>query len=507
MATQYFIGVDVGTASVRAALVDITGKVLTTATKEIKIWNPQPNFYQQSSTNIWEAVVYTVKMVCGTQKVDAGSVKGIGFDATCSLVVADQDGRPLSVCPKGEQECDIIMWMDHRAGEEADFINATKHDILKYYGGGISLEMEPPKLLWLKKHLRSQCWEKLGHAFDLCDFVTWRATGSLTRSVCSTVAKWTYTKDTGFDTDFFKMIGLGELSENKFCKIGENVKPQGRPCLDGLCGQAARELGLKPGTVVSVGILDAHSATIGCLGCKPKGKDVPQLTHRLAMISGTSTCHMLLSEEAIFVPGVWGPNWSTIIPGMWSAEGGQSAAGKLIDYVIETHAAYQEALAEAEKKNMHISDYLYEVLKAEAGRLSQSKVSTLTEHLHVWPDFHGNRSPLADHTLTVVWANPAVRCGQSGPTVPSHSPVTGWLPVVVPDEKESVLLGSAILAASAAGLHSSIQECMEHMSGPAEITQPDLTVKEFYDRKFTVFLQMYQDQRKYKSIMAGGKVQ
>ncbi|XP_052777392.1 FGGY carbohydrate kinase domain-containing protein-like isoform X3 [Mya arenaria] len=490
-----------------------------------------------------------MQMVCGTQKVDAGSVKGIGFDATCSLVVADQDGRPLSVCPKGEQECDIIMWMDHRAGEEADFINATKHDILKYYGGGISLEMEPPKLLWLKKHLRSQCWEKLGHAFDLCDFVTWRATGSLTRSVCSTVAKWTYTKDTGFDTDFFKMIGLGELSENKFCKIGENVKPQGRPCLDGLCGQAARELGLKPGTVVSVGILDAHSATIGCLGCKPKGKDVPQLTHRLAMISGTSTCHMLLSEEAIFVPGVWGPNWSTIIPGMWSAEGGQSAAGKLIDYVIETHAAYQEALAEAEKKNMHISDYLYEVLKAEAGRLSQSKVSTLTEHLHVWPDFHGNRSPLADHTLTGMLCGltlqsdvvslallylatvQSLACGTrhilsemqaSGHTpdiiyvcgglrknmlyIQTHADVTG-LPVVVPDEKESVLLGSAILAASAAGLHSSIQECMEHMSGPAEITQPDLTVKEFYDRKFTVFLQMYQDQRKYKSIMAGGKVQ
>ncbi|WAR24251.1 FGGY-like protein [Mya arenaria] len=450
MATQYFIGVDVGTASVRAALVDITGKVLTTATKEIKIWNPQPNFYQQSSTNIWEAVVYTVKMVCGTQKVDAGSVKGIGFDATCSLVVADQDGRPLSVCPK----------------EEADFINATKHDILKYYGGGISLEMEPPKLLWLKKVL----------------------------SVCSTVAKWTYTKDTGFDTDFFKMIGLGELSENKFCKIGENVKPQGRPCLDGLCGQAARELGLKPGTVVSVGILDAHSATIGCLGCKPKGKDVPQLTHRLAMISGTSTCHMLLSEEAIFVPGVWGPNWSTIIPGMWSAEGGQSAAGKLvashIDYVIETHAAYQEALAEAEKKNMHISDYLYEVLKAEAGRLSQSKVSTLTEHLHVWPDFHGNRSPLADHTLTGM-------CGTRH--ILSEMQASGHTPDII------YVCGG--LRKNMLYIQTHADECMEHMSGPAEITQPDLTVKEFYDRKFTVFLQMYQDQRKYKSIMAGGKVQ
>ncbi|XP_060567996.1 FGGY carbohydrate kinase domain-containing protein-like [Ruditapes philippinarum] len=542
---RYFIGVDVGTGSVRAALFNQDGKLVATASKEIRIWNPKPDYYQQSSEEIWLAVIYTIKTVCDTGGVGKEDVGGIGFDATCSLVIRDKEGKPLSVCPEGTAECDIIMWMDHRASEETNIINATKHDVLKYTGGGISVEMEPPKLLWLKRNLREKCWDKAGHMFDLCDFLTWRATGSLIRSVCSVSAKWTYTKDKQFDPKFYKLIGLEDLCENNFEKIGNDIQPQGKPCGSGLTQHAADELGLKLGTAVSVGMIDAHCATIGCLGCIPKDSSItlPPLTSRVAMISGTSTCHMQLSKEAIFVPGVWGPNWSAIVPGFWSAEGGQSAAGKLMDFVIETHSSYQDALKQATDRNQHITDYLYELLEKEARNQGLTSMAELTKEFHMWPDFHGNRSPLADHTLKGMISGLTLRSDDVGLAIlylatvqalaystnhiltemrksghspdilyvcgglrknklyiQTHADATG-LPVVVPDEKESVLLGAAILGATAAGLHPTIQSCMDNMCGSGEITLPTKQDIQYHKKKYQVFLEMYADQRKYRDLM------
>lgn len=78
-------------------------------------------------------------------------------------------------------EQNIILWMDHRASQEAQKINQLGHSVLKYVGGKISLEMETPKLLWLKNHLREACWNKAGYFFDLPDFLTWKATGAESR--------------------------------------------------------------------------------------------------------------------------------------------------------------------------------------------------------------------------------------------------------------------------------------------------------------------------------------
>ena len=83
--------------------------------------------------------------------IAADSVKGVGFDATCSMVVLDAEGKPLTVSPSGNHAQNIIMWMDHRAAVQADRINAMGHEVLEYTGGKISLEMEVPKLLWLKE--------------------------------------------------------------------------------------------------------------------------------------------------------------------------------------------------------------------------------------------------------------------------------------------------------------------------------------------------------------------
>lgn len=142
-----FVAVDVGTQSVRAALVTEKGKIVKTATCPLDTWNPQPDFYQQSSEQVWRSCCTAVKEATK----DAKDVKGIGFDATCSLVVLDAEGQPLTISPKGEPEQNIILWMDHRAVEQAEFINQTDSEVLRFVGGRMSPEMEPPKLLWLKQ--------------------------------------------------------------------------------------------------------------------------------------------------------------------------------------------------------------------------------------------------------------------------------------------------------------------------------------------------------------------
>ena len=113
--------------------------------------------------------------------VDPVLVRGIGFDATCSLVVVSPFGGPVTVSVSSDPQRNVVLWQDHRALDETEEINATQHPVLKFVGGKISPEMQPPKLLWLKRHLSEECWSKAGHFFDLADYLTYRATGELSR--------------------------------------------------------------------------------------------------------------------------------------------------------------------------------------------------------------------------------------------------------------------------------------------------------------------------------------
>ena len=165
------IGVDVGTGSARAGVFDLEGRKLGSAVRDIRIWRPQPNFVQQSTNDIWAAVCAAVRQALA--KAGAVEVYGIGFDATCSLAVVDADGAAVSVSPDGDDAQNVIVWMDHRALDQAGRINASGADVLRYVGGRISPEMETPKLLWLREHLPAS-WRRAALFFDLPDFLTWR---------------------------------------------------------------------------------------------------------------------------------------------------------------------------------------------------------------------------------------------------------------------------------------------------------------------------------------------
>ena len=181
--TDSFVGIDAGTGSAHAGIVDATGRLLATASAEIDIHREDGGIVEQSSEQVWGAVRKAVREVLVAAGTDPATIRGLGFDATCSLIVRGAGGTPLTIGNPPRPELDIIVWMDHRASDQAVHVNAQDHDVLAYMGGKKSPEMQTPKLLWLKENTAETC-VAAENFVDLTDFLGWKATGSLERSTC-----------------------------------------------------------------------------------------------------------------------------------------------------------------------------------------------------------------------------------------------------------------------------------------------------------------------------------
>src|SRR5260370_21768393 len=330
------------------------------------------------------------------------AVKGIGFDATCSLVVLDAGANPLTVSTSGEARRNIIVWMDHRAIAEARLVNDTHDDVLRYVGGSISPEMAIPKLLWLKRHLPSS-YRSAGHFFDLADYLSFRASGSTLRSICTLACKWNYVAhEQRWSNSYFERVGLGDLASNDYARIGRQIVAPGTPLGTGLSSSATRDFGLEEGTPVGASLIDAHAGGVGTIGGREKSGGSVDVCRRLAYIMGTSACIMSTTSEARFVPGVWGPYYSGMVPGFWLNEGGQSAAGAAIDHLIKSHPAYNETLAAAHAGGIEILEFLERRIGSRSGSLGEAAL--LARDVHGMPEFLGNRSPFADPDSRAVIA-------------------------------------------------------------------------------------------------------
>ncbi|MGH9901887.1 MAG: FGGY-family carbohydrate kinase, partial [Pyrinomonadaceae bacterium] len=452
---------------------------------------------------------------------------------------------------------------------QAGEINGTRHRVLEYVGGQISPEQEPPKLLWVKEHL-PESWSRARRFFDLADYLVYEACKRDVRSFCTVVCKWTYMGHEGehgrWDTSFFEQIGLADLFTPN--RVGERVRPMGTPA-GKLTKRAAGELGLAEGTTVGVGIIDAHAGGLGSLGMTGGGAggdfSVEQVERTLALVGGTSSCHMATSPEARFIPGVWGPYFGAMIPGMWLTEGGQSATGALLDHVIDNHAHAPQLRREAREHGATV----YELLNGRVEEMRRkargddggdaaapsssdgghyfSFAAELTADLHVLPDFHGNRSPRADahargmvsglaldssfeslarvylatiqavaygtrHIIEALngrgYRITRIHASGGGTKNPlwlqQHADITGC-EVYVAHASESVLLGAAILAAVAAGKYQSIVEAMGAMSPRAEVVRPRPESSAFHGRKYEVFKLMYEHQQEYRRIVQSSR--
>ncbi len=541
------LGIDVGTLSARAGLFDLRGRLVGHGVAPIEIARPRQDFVEESTEDIWRACGRAVRealAVAGCKPVD---VVGVGFDATSSLAAVDAAGRPVSLSQTGDDRWNVIVWMDHRAEEQARRLNSIPHEVLRYVGGSLSPEMELPKLLWVKENLPAS-WRRAGLFLDLADYFTYRATGSDVRSLCTTVCKWTYLgHEERWPREYFRAGGLDDLfrgGPGGGSRIGSQVRPIGER-LGGLTAEAACDLGLDPGIPVGVGMIDAHAGGLGVLGARSEalGGDggAEDLDRVLALIGGTSSCHMAVSKEPRFIPGVWGPYFSAMVAGLWLTEGGQSASGSLIDHVIADAAASEEIRGRAREGGTTV----YQILNGEIEKLRAAEPGREpTEDLHVLPYFLGNRSPRADPTLRGVVSglgldgSPAALARRYLATVQAvaygtrhivetlnaagyridtllacgggthnpvwlreHADVTGCR-IVLPRESEAVLLGSAILGAVAAGAHPSVLAAVAAMGGSEKTIEPDPGRRGFHGRKYEVFLRMHAQYLELRELMA-----
>ena len=509
---QAFIGIDVGTSSARAGIFDENGSLLATARHPITVWHEAGGVVEQSSSGIWDACVASVRAAMAEATLPASAIKGVGFDATCSLVLLDASGNPLTVSTSGDERRNVIVWMDHRAIAEARRVNETRDDVLRYVGGSISPEMEIPKLLWLKRYLPSTYYAA-GHFFDLADYLSFRATGSTSRSMCTLACKWNYlAHEQRWSGSYFERIGLGDLASDHYARIGQEIVAPGTPLGAGLTNSAARDFGLLEGTPVGASLIDAHAGGVGTIGGRAKSGEPVDVCRRLAYIMGTSACIMATTREPRFVPGVWGPYFSGMVPGFWLNEGGQSAAGAAIDHLVRSHPAYNETVAAAHAAGMEVLEYLERRIVSGATRLGEAAL--LARDIHVLPEFLGNRSPFADPDARAVVAGMdldadvgsierlfvAGLCGLAygladvveafrshgvesdmmvisggagrSPLVRQIMADTTGLTVAVPETQEPVLLGAAMLGAVAAKSRGSIGEAMVSMSAISRLSEP-----------------------------------
>src|SRR5467141_3583613 len=543
---QAFIGVDVGTSSARAGVFDEKGTLLATARHFITVWHEAGSVVEQSSSEIWAACVASVRAAMAEAALLPSAVKGIGFDATCSLVVLDAAANPLTVSTSGEARRNVIVWMDHRAIAEARSVNDTHDEVLRYVGGSISPEMEIPKLLWLKRHLPST-YRSAGHFFDLADYLSFRATGSTARSMCTLACKWNFlAHERRWSERYFERIGLGDLASDNHAKIGNEIVAPGTPLGAGLSKSAAQDFGLLEGTPVGASLIDAHAGGVGTSGGRGKSGESVDVCRRLAYIMGTSACIMATTPKPCFVPGVWGPYYSGMMPGFWLNEGGQSAAGAAIDHLIRSHPAYNEAVTTARAAGVEILEFLERRIVAHAQNAGEAAL--FARDIHVLPEFLGNRSPFADPYSRAVVAGmdldvdigamerlfvaglcglaygladvvEAFRshgvdsdlmvisggAGRSSLVRQIMADTTG-LTVALPETQEPVLLGAAMLGAVAGGVYGSIADAMTSMSAIGWVSEPTTPeIADFHRSKRRVHGLMRQLDRESRDAMHGVK--
>jgi D-ribulokinase len=535
---EAYIGVDVGTGSARAGIFDSAGRLLASAKRPIAIWREVGEIVEQSSEDIWRATTEAVREAVLASGLPREAFAGIGFDATCSLVVLDAQGGSLPVGPSGDPKRDVIVWMDHRAIGEADRINSGGHNVLRYVGGKISPEMQVPKLLWLAKHM-PETFRRAAHFFDLTDFLTWRASGATQRSVCTLACKWNYlAHERRWADDFFEGLGLQDLAANGYARIGAEVVGPGTPLGAGLTVEAAAAMGLPAGVKVGAGLIDAHAGAVGTFSASFGGAQADP-RKRLALILGTSACCMAVSDRSLFIDGVWGPYFSGLTPGQWLTEGGQSAFGAAIDRLMRRHPAFSDAA-------QRVGDNAYEEMErdilARAGTLSRGAL--LAEDLHVLPDFLGNRSPFADPNVRGVLVGLDLRADRDSALGLYVAALTGLAhgvaqiirtleaggydfdmlvvsggaarsPLVrqiiadatgkrvgAPETSEPVLLGAAMLGAVAAGKYD-MESAMSAMSRLSdEITPEAGEIASFHNRKRRAFDVMQGAEKRIREIMA-----
>jgi L-ribulokinase len=397
---KYAIGVDFGTESGRAVLVEVAkGQEIATAVHQyakgviderlpgsgIRL---EPDWALQDPNDYIEVFRHAIPAVLQASGVDPADVIGVGIDFTaCTMLPTKANGTPLCFLPewRDQPHAWVKLWKHHAAQPEANQLNQIAreqgYDFLDRYGGKISSEWFFPKA-WQILDEAPDVYAAADRLLEAADWVVWQLTGVETRNECTAGYKAMWSKRDGFPPNaFFKALdpGLERIVDDK---MSRTLYPLGANA-GGLSATAAGWTGLKAGTAVAVANVDAHVAVPAATVLEPG---------RMVIIMGTSNCHMVLGTEEREVPGICGFVQDGIVPGLPGYEAGQSCVGDSFAWYVENcvPAAYEQ---QAAARGLNIHQYLEE----KAAQLKPGASGLLA--LDWW---NGNRTILVDADLTGV---------------------------------------------------------------------------------------------------------
>ena len=398
MRPRYTIGIDFGTLSGRAVLVDVaTGEEVATAVHEyehgvIDERLPEsgvelpPDFALQDPDDYLRVFETTIPALLRESGVRPEQVIGIGIDFTsCTMLPTYRDGEPLCRDPKfrPNPHAWVKLWKHHAAQPEANRLNEIARRrgerFLERYGGKISSEWFFPKV-WEILNKAPEVYEAADRLLEAADWVVWQLTGAERRNACTAGYKALWDKRSGFpDPDFFAALDprLARVVDEKMTRT---FFPAGTRA-GTLQPAVADRLGLRPETAVAVGNVDAHVSVPAATVTEP---------YRMVMVMGTSICHMLLGTEMKPIEGICGVVEDGILPGYYGYEAGQAAVGDMFGWFVE-NAVPASYVAEAERRGVD----LYRLMEEKAARLRPGESGLLA--LDWW---NGNRSVLVDADLS-----------------------------------------------------------------------------------------------------------
>jgi FGGY-family pentulose kinase len=492
-----FLGIDVGTQSLRAALFDGHGTCRAFATSPLNTTHPQPGWAEQDAHEWWAGACASIPKALASAGAARDEIAGIGLDSTaCTVLPCRADSVPLGPA---------LLWMDQRAFKEAAEISASGDAVLRYVSGTVSPEWMLPKALWLKRH-RPAIYEPCERLIECTDWFMYRLTGTWTLSLNNVTVKWNYAKpDGGWSETLFRKVGLESLPSKWPREVVPLGKGEGR-----LSQAAARELGLRPGTPVSQGGIDAYLGMLG-MGAVGPGD--------LAIVMGSSTCHMAMSSAGVFGSGMLGCFPDAVVDGLYTLEGGQTATGSIVNWYRQ-HFAGNES-SEAEKSGRNV----YEVLDAKAAAVAPGADGLIC--LDYW---QGNRCPLKDprargtlwgltlshgpgHVLRSIYEATAFGTRHILEDLQTHGFLVGrlfaggggaksrlWLqihaavlgsPIYLPRESEACALGSGLVAAVHSGHFPDLESAARQMVQIADVIEPNTDNRAAYDYYYAKYRATY----------------
>ena len=533
---KYTIGIDFGTESGRAVLVETkTGKEIATSIysyengvidEKLPLAGApvqlEPEWALQDPQDYIRTFQNAVPDMLSLAGVDSEDVIGIGIDFTaCTMLPVKRDGTPLCTLPdyRRNPHSWVKLWKHHAAQPEADKINATARRMeetwLDRYGGKISSEWFFAITLQILDEA-PDIYAAADRLIEAADWVVWQLTGVEKRNSCTAGYKAMWSKKEGYPPDtFFKELDP-RLENVVDQKMSRDIYPIGEKAGE-LTPQAAEWTGLKAGTAVAVANVDAHVS-------------VPATTvtgsGRMVMIMGTSICHMLLGEDERQVEGMCGVVEDGIIPGLFGFEAGQSGVGDIFAWFLDNciPAAYQR---EAREREMDIHQLLEEKAAVQkpgqhgllaldwwngnrsvlvdvdlSGLLIGATLGTKAEDIYralVEATAYGTRIIIGAFEKNGVRVDELVACGglpeKNKMLMQIYADVTGRN-FKISAAKQTPALGSAMFGAVAAGRraggYDTVFEAARHMARlKDEVYQPIPANQKIYDRLFAEYVRLH----------------